>query len=387
MRIGIEAQRLFRPEKHGMDRAVLELIKQLQQLDTVNDYFIFVRSDQDRGVIQETANFTIVEMSGSYPVWEQIKLPKLAKQYQLDLLHCTSNTAPVCSSTPLITTIHDIIYLEGNLTDILKGKATTYQKAGNLYRRLVVPTVAKKSEALITVSHYEKQNMSAYFGTQQANKLHAIHNGVSQQFQIQQDLEKLQAVREKYKLPSQYLLHFGSMDPRKNTRRVLEAFVLYTKAVDPTTNLVLLSYSQEALIANLQILEAEDLLQQITLPGYIDDQDLAAIYQDAVLFLFPSLREGFGIPIIEAMACGVPVITSNTSSMPEVAGQAAHLVDPTKVSEIVKGMLEILGDNNYRNSLIERGNRRHLEFSWEAMAQQVLQMYKSILNPTKKNPL
>ena len=386
MRIGIEAQRLFRPEKHGMDRAVLELIRNLQELDTENEYFIFVRSDEDRGVIRETENFTIVEMSGSYPVWEQIKLPKLAREYQLDLLHCTSNTAPLFSTTPLITTIHDIIYLEEKIGSILKGKATAYQKAGNLYRRLVVPAIARKSEALITVSNYEKQNMSNYFGAREAQKLKAIHNGVSSQFQLEQDSEKLAAVREKYGLPQQYLLHFGSMDPRKNTKGVLEAFVLYNKAIAADTKLVLLSYSKEALQADLQSLEAEELLKHIVLPGYIDDQDLAAIYQGADLFLFPSLREGFGIPIIEAMACGVPVITSNTSSMPEVAGEAAHLIDPTQVAEIVQGMVKILGNADYRNSLIEKGKARQLEFSWEAMAEQVLQLYKQMLNPQENQP-
>ena len=380
MRIGIEAQRLFRPEKHGMDRAALELVKQLQRIDTENEYFVFVRPDEDRQALQETDNFKVVEIpGGSYPVWEQLQLPKAVKQYKLDVLHCTSNTAPLFTSTPLVTTIHDIIYLEGKLLELFKGKATRYQKFGNLYRRLIVPAIARKSQAVITVSGYEKEHMGAHFGGKTARKLTAIHNGVSTHFKMEQDPAKLQAVREAYKLPQRYLLHFGSMDPRKNSRRVLEAFQLLCEAGQSDHQLVLLSYSEEALKADLQALEATDLMERILLPGYVADQDLPAIYQLADLFLFPSLREGFGIPIIEAMACGTPVITANTSSMPEVAGEAAHLVDPTNVWELLNGINRILTDTAYRDSLVAKGLKQQAEFSWESMAQKVLATYHTLV--------
>ena len=155
MRIGIEAQRLFRPHKHGMDRVALELIKNLQVIDKTNEYYIFVKPDEDHSALQETENFKIIELNGGpYPTWEQIALPKAAKKYGCQVLHCTSNTAPLFTSVPLITILHDIIYMESSYLKILSSSASTYQKFGNVYRKLVVPRVLKTSKKVITVSHF-----------------------------------------------------------------------------------------------------------------------------------------------------------------------------------------------------------------------------------------
>ena len=159
MRIGIEAQRLFRPHKHGMDRVALELIKNLQKIDKENEYFIFVKPDKDNKVISDTDNFRIVEVKGgAYPIWEQFNLPKVVKTYNCDILHCTGNTAPLSVKTPLITTLHDVIFKEDSILEQLSSSASWYQKVGNLYRRLIVDNIVKRSNQLITVSEFEKQN-------------------------------------------------------------------------------------------------------------------------------------------------------------------------------------------------------------------------------------
>ena len=150
MKIGIEGQRLFRKKKHGMDMVALELIRNLQLIDTENEYVLFIKPDTDHTAIKETANFKIVETgTGFYPLWEQFALPKAAKKAGCQLLHCTSNTAPVFTSIPLVVTLHDIIYMESSFLKILKGSGTNYQKFGNAYRRLVVPWIIKKSRKII----------------------------------------------------------------------------------------------------------------------------------------------------------------------------------------------------------------------------------------------
>ena len=162
MIIGIEAQRIFRTKKHGMDMVALELIRNLQRIDQKNEYVIFVKPDEDRQVIKESANFRIVELGGGpYPIWEQIALPRAAKKMGCDILHCTSNTAPVFSRVPLVITLHDIIYLES--ISLLKKGGTWYQKLGNMYRRWVVPPVVKKAKKVITVSHFEKDRINNFF--------------------------------------------------------------------------------------------------------------------------------------------------------------------------------------------------------------------------------
>lgn len=384
MRIGIEAQRLFRPHKHGMDRVALELIKNLQVLDKENDYFVFVKPDQDTAAISKTSNFTIVEIPGGpYPIWEQLKLPKIAKAYNCDILHCTSNTAPFANGIPLVTTLHDIIYMEGSLLTLLLNKASVYQKWGNLYRRLVVGNVVKNSKRLITVSNFEKENITKFFKLRSTKKLQSIHNGVSDHFKSSLGRAKLNDIKIKYGLPNNYLLHIANKDPRKNTKKVLKAFHKFSDKTGAEYQLVMLGYNINDLSNALDEIKALELINRIVLLDYVCDEDLPAIYSLSQLFLFPSLREGFGIPIIEAMACGVPVITSNTSSMPEIAGEAAFIVDPTSTDEILYGIIKITSDEPFKNELIHKGLKRSKQFSWNKMAVQVLELYKQLYKEIK----
>ena len=219
MRIGIEAQRIFRPKKHGMDMVALELIRNLQSIDTVNEYLIYVKPDVDDTVIKETANFKIVKLKGGfYPLWEQISLPRAAKKAGCQILHCTSNTAPVFTSIPLVVTLHDIIYMESSYFKILKGTGTLYQKFGNLYRKLFVPILVKKSKKIITVSHFEKNRISQFFGMQDSSRLVAVYNGVSEHFKIVSDQDELKRVKEKYHLPDRYFFFLGNTDPKKTQK-------------------------------------------------------------------------------------------------------------------------------------------------------------------------
>ena len=377
MRIGIEAQRLFRPQKHGMDRVALEFINHLQQIDKVNEYFIFVKPDVDNQIISNTQNFKIVEIKGGpYPIWEQFKLPKQVKAYKCDVLHCTSNSAPLYSKIPIITTLHDIIYKETSLLRILLGRASWYQKLGSIYRRLIVSRVIGKSKKLITVSHYERNNIQSKYNLEN-NKIRTIHNGVSKKFFAKIDEHLKEEIKKKYKLPDKFLLHIGNTDPRKNTARVFESFQKFTKTTNKTTKLVVIGLNREKVASIVRAVPLDPkIYQKIICPGYIADDDLPYVYSLAQMFLFPSLREGFGIPILEAMACGVPVITSNVSSMPEVAGDAACLVDPKSTTSLVKAIKKIDSDTYYKNELIQKGLHRHTLFSWEKMSNDILKIYK-----------
>ncbi|GAA4811391.1 glycosyltransferase family 1 protein [Litoribaculum gwangyangense] len=384
MRIGIEAQRLFRPHKHGMDRVALELIKKLQVIDKDNEYFIFVKPDQDTSAISETSNFNIVEISGGpYPYWEQIKLPLIASAYKCDILHCTSNTAPLYVKSPLVTTLHDIIYMEESVLKQITSKASWYQKIGNIYRRIIVNGVVKKSHCLITVSDFEKKNITGFFNEKTIKNIKTIHNGVSDHFLKSPDVIELNKVKTKHNLPDQYMLHIANKDPRKNTKNVLKAFKGFLNTTTVDYKLVLLGYNEKDLLTVLSEINAKNLIDKVVLLGYVSDQDLPAIYRLSQLFLFPSLREGFGIPIIEAMACGVPVITSNSSSMPEIAGDAACIVNPMESEAILQGILKISSDSEYKNELIRKGLERCEQFSWDNMALQVLDVYKKMFKEIK----
>ena len=381
MKIGIEGQRLFRRKKHGMDMVALELIKNLQQIDTENEYVIFVKPDEDNKCIPEAKNFKIVELSGGfYPIWEQFLLPKAAEAAGCDILHCTSNTAPIRCKVPVITIIHDIIYLER--LNLLKKGATLYQKFGNLYRRLIVPTVARTSKAVVTVSNYEKERIKNFLGL--TNELYAIYNGVGEHFKVIEDKDVLLAARIKYNLPERFLFFLGNTDPKKNTPNVLRAFAEINRKSDIAYKLVMLDFDENALLAILKNIGCTEIRKDIVMTGYVPNAELPVIINQCKVFLYPSLRESFGIPILEGMACGVPVITSNTSSMPEVAGNAAAIVDPAKPKEIANAIEKILSDEEYRLALCEKGVERAKMFSWRNMASAYLDLYKHIISETKK---
>jgi glycosyltransferase involved in cell wall biosynthesis len=273
--------------------------------------------------------------------------------------------------------------MESSYFTILKGSASPYQKFGNMYRHLIVPRVVKNSAKIITVSNFEKNNIAEYFHLKDHNKLKTVHNGVSKHFKPVTDLTELNRVKEKYHLPDRFLFFLGNTDPRKNTKGTLKAFSDFLKQTDLNYRLVMLDFDTVELKKIVHEIGDHQLLDKIILTGYVDDNDLPAIYSQCELFLFPSLREGFGIPILEAMACGVPVITSNTSSMPEIAGDAAHLVNPNCPGEITEGIVKILTEKKYSETLCKKGLKQYKKFSWKIMAEQVLLLYNELYNETK----
>lgn len=374
MRIGIEAQRLFRKNKHGMDIVALELIRALQKMDTQNQYFVFVKADDDSACLSETDNFKIITTKKyPYPWWEQVQLRKLAKTYNLDLLHCTSNTAPVKTPVPLVVTVHDIIYLER--LNLKKGSA--YQIFGNLYRRWNVPRIVNDAHAVVTVSAYEKNIIETRFPDIGVT---TIYNGINESFKKVSDNNILQTIKSRYKLPDEFIFFLGNTDPKKNLSGVLKAFsILLGGRPGNTPKLVMPDLNKSFLDAAINSINP-NLREHIITTGYIPNYELPAIYSMATLFIYPSLRESFGIPILEAMACGAPVITSNTSSMPEVAGDAALLVDPHQPQQIAEAIASVLDNPDLRNSLILKGYERAKKFSWHENARQTLNLYNQVMS-------
>jgi glycosyltransferase involved in cell wall biosynthesis len=373
MRIGIEAQRLFRPKKHGMDIVALELIRALQRTDTQNEYFVFVRPDTDSKCLQVAQNVKIVEIpSKNYAVWEQVQLPRIARQYQLDVLHCTANTAPLFCDIPLILTLHDVIFMEKKA----KKSASTYQRYGNMYRSWIVPHVSQKASKVVTVSEYEKGQITNQLPLDDS-KVSVVYNGLSTFFQRQSTPAQEALVQQRYHLPERFLLFLGNTDPRKNLTNVLKAFEKLSKT-EKEVELVIASLSEKIVENELLKLDLFHLRRRVRCIGYVPDYLLPIVYKEAEAFLYPSLHEGFGLPILEAMSCGTPVVTSTTTAMPEVAGEAAFLVNPYDTDDILRGIKEALTHNALRETKVEAGLKRVNQFSWDTSARQMQQIYQSI---------
>ena len=370
MRIGIEAQRVFRRNKHGMDYVVLQEIKELQKLDTKNEYFVFVAPGVDR-CLKDTKNVHIIVIGESfYPVWEQITLPRAAKKYNLDILHCTSNTAPIFCDIPLVLTLHDIIFLEPRD----KNNKSLYQNMGWLYRRKVVPKILDKCRRIITVSNFEKQNIINKLNIPE-KRMAMIYNGYNEWFTTFRDVAD---IYKSYIDKPGYFFFLGNTDPKKNTERTLIAYSKYLEKSSIKRKLLMADLDKEYLNGIIERNHIENIRNQIVMPGYIVNSDLPYIYNRAFAFLYTSLRESFGIPLLEAMACGTPVITSNTSSMPEIAGNDAILINPESSDEIAEKMLQLENNELYYNAQKEIGLKRAELFSWKKTAEQLLSLYEEV---------
>jgi glycosyltransferase involved in cell wall biosynthesis len=372
MKIGIEAQRIFRPKKHGMDVVAIELIKNLQELDKTNEYFVFSAGGVN-DIFSATSNFHFKSFSSFiYADWEQLQLSRQLKKTNLDLLHCTANTAPLKLSLPLIVTIHDIIYLEK-----VDFRGTAYQNLGNLYRRFIVPKIAEKARLIITVSEFEKRNIVEKLNLPQ-EKIKVLYNGVSSQFNTDYPKEDVEEFRKAYGLPNQFIMFLGNTAPKKNTLNVIRAYLDYCQGRSTAIPLVLLDYKREFVSKILQQANASHLISNFVFPGYVPYNKIPLMYNAATLFLYPSLRESFGLPILEAMACGVPVITSNCSSMPEVAGSAAEIIDPFNHKDLSNAINRILESEDLKQIYRKKGVERSKQFTWRKTTEDLLQVYETL---------
>ena len=295
-------------------------------------------------------------------------LPRAVKRIKPDLLHCTSNTAPLHCPVPLVLTLHDIIYLEKRQSSSLSW----YQEMGWHYRRLIVPHILPKCEKIITVSQFERKRILEALHLPD-RQLVAVYNGFNSHFHVQ---PKAPEIIRKYIDADNYLFFLGNTDPKKNTPRVLKAYSNYLKKSAKKLPLLIADLKEDAIN---RILEEENITEikgSLRFPGYIANTDLAALYGGAFAFLYPSLRESFGIPMLEAMACGTPVIAGNTSAMPEIAGEGALLADPFNVEDITNKILQLEEDEAFYQQQVDYGLKRSRMFSWRNTATSLLKIYK-----------
>ncbi len=370
MRIAIEAQRIFRTRKHGMDFVALETIRELQKMDTVNEYFILVAPGEDR-CLEPSKNVHIVEVRcPTYPLWEQLALPNALRRIKPDLLHCTSNTAPMYCNVPLVLTLHDIIFLEKRT-----GKsASWYQNFGWHYRRFVVPRILPDCRRVITVSKFECNRIGEALGLP-AEKVVAIYNGYSDHFK---PVKEFTPVTRKYIDSDKYIFFLGNTDPKKNTPRILKAYALYAGRTEEPLPLLIADLKENVIDGILQDQGIGHIKPLLRFPGYISNRDLPSVYSGARIFLYASLRESFGIPILESMACGTPIITSNVSAMPEIAGEGAVLVDPLDEEAIAGAILRLEQDPALYAAQVDYGLQRVKKFSWKKTAVELLKLYSRV---------
>ncbi len=310
-------------------------------------------------------------------VWMQVLLPWQLRHLQLDVCHFTNNVAPVWGRQPTILTIHDM--------SLWLYPQYHYRKR-LLAVRPILPLAARRAAAVITVSQSARADIMRLLKLP-ASKVHVVYEAPAPMFKPIPSGPLLEASRDRlrrlYQIPDRFLLYVGTIEPRKNLARLLEAFARLSPA--PPHSLLLVGqrgWKDEEINAAVERLNGgrgRPLAGRVRFLGYLPDEDLAALYNLTDALVFPSLYEGFGLPVVEAMACGAPVITSNRGALAEIAGSGAELVDPTEVASIHAGLERVIGDADRRAELRALGLSQAARFDWERTASQTRAIYQQVV--------
>jgi glycosyltransferase involved in cell wall biosynthesis len=383
VRIGINALFLQRPAT-GSGQHLFHLLEGLDAYDKENTYALlsprFRRaysvswphlSDRFRNV-EVVSMLARLGENVEKAWWEQIGLQNSGRREKVDILHCPYFASPLFPIFPTVVTIHDVIPL------ILKDYA--YRRQTVLYNALV-SAAAKRAQAIIAVSQCSKRDIERTLHIA-SHKIHVIGNAVDESFRPIHDSWLLAAVRERYNIAERYVLYFGGFDLRKNVPRLIRSYAELPSRLRAEYQLVIAGRLN--LLGHPVYPDPRPLIRelgldgQVIFTGQIREQDKVPLYSGATAFVFPSLYEGFGMPVLEAMACGVPVLTSNGSALPEVAGDAGLLVDPQSEAEIAAGIERLLEDEALRGELAARARERSRFFTWRQVAEQTVEVYRQV---------
>ena len=375
-RIGIDARKL---KDFGIGSYIGNLLESIARHPEAQRYrFRVYIQTQDHDALPELpGNFEIVsEDAPGYSIAELTHFAWRLLRDRLDLFHATHYVIPPLYRARAVVTIHDIIHIL--YPQFLPSRAAL------LYARVMIRRALRRADRIITVSYNSKRDLVDYFGIAPA-RIDVIYNGVAGRFHPGVSHAERDRVAGKYGLPRPYLLFLGGEKPHKNVRNVLRGFAEARRERALPHALVLAgpmpknSSRVEALIAAL------DLGSRVLRPGVVPEEDLPGLFSGADAFLSPTLYEGFGLPVVEAMACGVPVLTSSTSALQEIAGGYAYLVDPMDVDAIARGIADLATDPARRAEFAELGKRRARDFSWDRAAEATLKVYAEALGTGRES--
>ncbi len=368
MKIGIKISPLT-ALKAGIPNYIIHLLKGLAEVEKTNEYILYTNKPIPFELnLPDRFKTVIVRFPSPHlQAWYQIGLPMCMKKDGIQLFHDPVYPLPLALPVPGVITVHD-------LSNYTNPDVHTFRSAlsGKLF-----PVYLRKARQIISVSHFTASQLKKHFPGE-AHKITVIHQGNSERFQPLAHQNNLESVKSIYNLPPRFLLFLGTLEPRKNISRLLEAFALSSSSIPHS--LVITGGKGWKYDNLLKRIASHPNRDRIHLTGYVDDNHLPALLSAAEFLVYPSILEGFGLPVLEAMACGTPVVTSDVSSMPEIAGDAAFLIDPYSINSISQG-INLLGSNEkLRENLSDKGLKRASLFSWRKTALETLEVYAKAVN-------
>lgn len=374
MKVGIDARFAVRQPRRGIGTYSLHLLRQLVKQNSQINFVLYVDRDDVEGVLPSAPNVRVHPLwPAIYPLWEQLALPLALLRDDLDLLHTLGNTAPLWlpAKTQLVLSLMDVMFLQSG--EFIPTPTTLYQRVGRLYRACVAPANARRSKAVVTISNFSRQDILQLIPGLTPQKVVPIHLACDPQFEL--EIKPSQNVGKR-----PFLLCLGAEDPRKNTLRIVKAYLsaLQNQSID--NDLVITGYANWYGSPAHRLVNATGFNERVKFLSFVSIEQLASLYQQATALVYLSLYEGFGIPILEAYASGCPVIASNTTSIPEVGGDAALYVDPTDVSAIEDAITQLCNDPSLQSELKSKGFERSKHFSWTKVACETLNVYQTVVS-------
>ncbi|MBI4053891.1 MAG: glycosyltransferase family 4 protein [Candidatus Doudnabacteria bacterium] len=383
MRIGIDCRTILNPdagEKAGVAHYTYHLVKTLLAQDKLDEFVLFF-DHRARDIFRNFLEPNTIIRFFSYSkykkylpfVYSHILSASTLDAEKLQVYHSPANVVPLRYRGKYIVTVHDLaIYREPRVFPARQGFSIKY----------LVPKSVQRADRVIAVSNSTKKDIQEFFGVPE-QKISVIYEGVDHaRFSAPHDISKVREhLKNTYQITKDYILFVGTLEPRKNLIRLLEGFyqlVSRQPQIKKRYQLVLAGAKGWLYDEIFEEAKNRNLQDMVIFPGYLPIHDLPKLYQGATFFVYPSLYEGFGLPVLEAMAAGTPVITSNNSSLVELAGGACELVDPYDTEGMSRALQRLVEDVDYRRKLSKRGKARAREFSWEKCAQETLAVYRGV---------
>ena len=367
MRIAIDARKL---RDFGIGTYIRNILMELSRLDRETEYVVLCRPDDMSSGDVLGQNFRMVpETAPSYSLGEQFRIPLSLARERVQLVHEPHYVLPPLIQCRSVVTIHDCIHLM--FPQYLPSRLAYVYAKGSMW------TASKKANRILTVSEASKRDILRFFDVP-PEKVVVAPNAIDERFLAPADPERTDLVQQRYQLDHPFVLYVGNIKPHKNLERLIDAFGRARPRCPDDLKLIIVGDEISKYPALRQSVHKHKLDKHVRFLGFQPMETLATFYRLARAFVFPSLYEGFGLPPLEAMACGTPVVTSNVSSLPEVAGGAALLVDPYDADAIAAGIVQAVTDETLRADLIKRGEERARSFSWTQSVKKIHQIYMDV---------
>ena len=379
MRIGINGHLLSFEETYrqaGVSRYIEALLRELPRVAPHDELVVFTGPDaaRDERAFDPKIEWRHSGLPTGKPlvrvVWEQTMGPLATRRARVDVMHFPVNVVSLPPGAPQVVTVHDLAF---------HHFPEQYPAAKQRYLRLMTRLSVSRARRVIAVSEATRQDIIRLYGLP-AERIVTVPNGIGSEMQPLPPDEVAEFRREQG-LPEDFLLFLGTLQPRKNLETLLRAYATITNDVD--WPLIVAGGTGWQYDRIFQLVRQLELVERVRFVGYVAGTQLPLWYNAATLFVYPSLYEGFGLPVLEAMACGTPVIAANTSSLPEVAGDAGLLVDPRSVRGLASTMLMVARDGELRQQLGQRGRERAREFSWTRTAELTVEVYRQALRGSR----